>query len=162
VSAPWAGAAVVRGGCFAVLWWVLAGSTYGLPLAALSVAAATATSLALVPPGAWRWSARGFAAFVPFFFRESVLGGVDVARRALVPGAVLRPGFVDFRTTLPPGPARVFLMNAMNLLPGTLSTGERGDVVRVHVLDLELPTEARLRALEERVAVLFGHPRAGG
>jgi multicomponent Na+:H+ antiporter subunit E len=83
---------------------------------------------------------------------------VDVARRALSLHPRLRPGFVEFRTGLPPGPARVFLMNAMNLLPGTLSTGVRGDVLRVHVLDVELPTESRLRALEGRVAGLFGLP----
>lgn len=149
--------AALRAGAFALLWWVLAGgSAYQPLLAALSVAAATGASLALVPPGAWRWSAAGALRFLPFFLRESLLGGIDVARRAFSRRPPLRPGLVEFRTALPPGPPRVFLMSAMSLLPGTLATGVREATIRVHVLDLELPNEARLRALEARVAALFG------
>jgi multicomponent Na+:H+ antiporter subunit E len=150
-------AALVRVALFAALWVALTGgSRYGVALAALSVGAAAVASLALVPPGSWRWTVGGLARFLPFFLRESLLGGVDVARRALSPRPALRPGWVDFRFALPPGPARVFLMNAMNLLPGTLSVRVSADVVRVHVLDVTLPTEARLRALEARVGELFG------
>lgn len=150
-------AAALRAGAFALLWWILAGgSAYQPLLAALSVAAAAAASLALVPPGAWRWTAGGAVRFLPFFLRESLLGGLDVARRAFSRHPPLRPGIVDFRTALPPGPSRVFLMNAMSVLPGTLATGVRGATIRVHVLDLDLPNEARLRALEARVAALFG------
>jgi multicomponent Na+:H+ antiporter subunit E len=150
-------AAAVRAGLFALGWWAMGGGfAYQPLLAALAVAAATAASLALVPPRSWRWTLSGALRFLPFFLRESLAGGVDVARRAFSPTPRLRPGFVEFRTRLPPGPSRVFLMNAMNLLPGTLSARDRDGSILVHVLDLELPTEARLRALEARVAALFG------
>jgi multicomponent Na+:H+ antiporter subunit E len=155
-------AALIRALLFGGAWWALAGgSAYGLPLAAASVVAATAASLALSPPGRWRWTAAGVAGFVPFFLRQSVAGGVDVARRAFLRRMPLRPGFVAFRFRIASEPARVFMMNAMNLLPGTLSTRISGDVVRVHVLDVDMPTERVLRELEERVARLFGEGGSG-
>jgi multicomponent Na+:H+ antiporter subunit E len=155
-------AAVARGALFGAVWWVLTGGTaYGLPLAVASVAAATAASLALAPPGAWRWTARGFAAFIPFFLWQSASGGVDVARRAFLRRMPLAPGFIEYRFRLRSEAARVFMMNAMNLLPGTLSTRLHGDVVRVHVLDVGMDTEETLRALEVRVAALFGEEWKG-
>jgi multicomponent Na+:H+ antiporter subunit E len=120
------------------------------------VAGAPWASLALVPAGGWRWTVHGFLRFAPYFIVQSVRGGADVARRAFSRGPDLRPGYVDFRYTLPPGAPRVFMLGTMSLLPGTLSTRLRGDVLRVHVLDVEWPMEARLRELEARVAELYG------
>lgn len=150
-------AAAARALAIAALWWVLSGgSAYGPVVAAVSVAGATWASLALVPPGGWRWTVRGFLRFVPYFLVQSVRGGADVARRAFSRGPELRPGFVDFRFALPPGAPRVFMLGTTSLLPGTLSTHLRGDVLRVHVLDVEWLMEARLRELEARVAELYG------
>jgi multicomponent Na+:H+ antiporter subunit E len=142
---------------FAALWWMLTGgAAYGWSVAAVSVGAAAAVSLALAPPGGRRWSVRGFGAFAIYFLQQSLLGGVDVARRALAPRLRLSPGFVEYPLRLPPGPARSFLLCAINLLPGTLSFQVRGDVACIHVLDTTAPVDARVRTLEGKVAALFG------
>lgn len=59
--------------------------------------------------------------FVAWFLWQSLRGGADVARRALLPRTPLNPAFVSCRLTIPQGPARVFLINCLSLLPGTLS-----------------------------------------
>lgn len=141
----------------AAIWWALAeGSWYSPVLATTAIAAATAASLRLVPPGSWRWRPTGLLRFVPFFLRQSILGGVDVARRALDPRLPIAPGFLSYRFRLPPGPARVFFANTLSLLPGTLSTQLGADALRVHVLDLHRPVRRNAAELEARVADLFG------
>ena len=70
----------------ALLWIVLTGSaTDALPYGAVAVVVAAALSLRLYPAdrpgvGAWR-----VAVFLPRFLVQSVLGGLDVARRAFDP-----------------------------------------------------------------------------
>lgn len=154
---PWrARQVLLRAGLFALLWWVLVeGRIYGLALAVVVIGAAALTSLSLVPPGSWRLSAAGLARFLPYFLRQSLLGGTDVARRALHPRLPLRPGFFDYPLRLPEGPVRVFLANTVSLLPGTLSAELREDHLRVHLLDAGVPVHGRLGELEERVARLF-------
>lgn len=132
-------------GDFAAVW-------FGLPL----TLAGAAIALKLLPARARLWSPAGLLRFVPWFVRESVLGGADVARRALHPRLPLAPSFLAYTTALPEGPARTFLAGLISLLPGTLSAEWRGAELRVHVLDEALAVEDRLRLLERRVADLFG------
>jgi multisubunit Na+/H+ antiporter MnhE subunit len=76
-------AAAIRFAGFALVWMVLTGgSLYGWPVALATLFAATAASLALVPPGRWSVSPIGVARFVPFFLGYSARAGVDVALRA--------------------------------------------------------------------------------
>jgi multicomponent Na+:H+ antiporter subunit E len=148
---------LLRAGLFAALWWVLVeGSVYGWVLAVLTIAAATGTSLALLPPGRWRLRPAGLLRFVPFFFWQSVRGGVDVARRAFHPRLPIQPGEVVYPLRLPPGPARPFFAAVLSLLPGTLSIELLDDRVRIHALDDRLPVTETLRRLEHHVAALFG------
>ncbi|ANB01530.1 Na+/H+ antiporter subunit E [Ectothiorhodospira sp. BSL-9] len=149
---------VTLGACL-FLWWVLTegdpGSwTLGVPLAVLA-----ALSVFALPAGrpyriAWRQ-------VVPFglnFFWQSLVGGLDVSRRAFSPRLPLRPGFIDYPVTLPRGPALTFFMIVISLLPGTLSVGLHRDCVHVHVLDLGLDVQGSLADLERRVARLFALP----
>lgn len=151
------GALILRGGLLTAAWIVLTGASLAYwGLAALIIVAATATSLGVMPPGAWRWTALGLARFIPFFVHQSVRGGFDVSRRALRLRMPLDPGFVEYRLRLPAGPARVFFANSVSLQPGTASVGIEGEVLTVHALDLGMPVEESLRDLEARVAGLFG------
>jgi multicomponent Na+:H+ antiporter subunit E len=150
--------AVVRRGLLAAgLWWALTGGSLGAPvLAALVVASAGAISLALVPP-LGRVRPVGIVRFAAFFARESVRGGVDVARRALAPGrADVDPAFVEVVLRLEAPAPRLLLVGCTSLLPGTLSADLDGRRLVVHVLDPAMRWEATLAALQERVADLYG------
>jgi multicomponent Na+:H+ antiporter subunit E len=140
-----------------VLWCVLAESEpwADWPLAAAILAAALATSLALRPREYTRVRPFAVLRFVPWFLAQSVAGGVDVARRALSPRMPLRTGFVDVSLQLHPGLPRVAFVWIVSLLPGTAGVRLRGATLEVHVLDRELHTPEKLRALEERVRELF-------
>ncbi len=153
-------ATVVRAIGFLVFWLMLAGvNPADLPAAALAVAAATWTSLHLLPPGTWRLSPVGLARLVLRFPLQSVVAGVDVARRALDPRLPLRPGFVACPARLPPGTARDAFCTLTSLLPGTLpaGTGQDGTLL-IHCLDVGLPVAAQL-AREE---ALFADALCGG
>jgi multicomponent Na+:H+ antiporter subunit E len=156
-TAALARAALLRLLLLAVLWWVLVeGALGGWALTVLSLAAATAASLVLVPPGSMRLRGGGMARFVPYFVAQSVRGGFDVALRALDPRLPIRPGYHVHTLHLPEGAARTFFIAVVGLLPGTLSVEVLKGRVRVHVLDERMPVAATLRELEERVGAMFG------
>src|SRR5262245_5045723 len=92
---------------FAVLWLILpGGNPADLGAGAVATLAATWVSLRLLPPGMSRVRPTALARFALRFLHQSVVAGVDVARRALDPGLPLHPGFVVYPVGLPPGPAR--------------------------------------------------------
>jgi multicomponent Na+:H+ antiporter subunit E len=133
-------------------WWL------GVVAAGLGVWAHTA--LGGRQPG--RIRLRGAIPFIPWFLGQSARGGLDVARRALSPSLPLEPGFVTYRTRLPPGPARTFLVNCISLLPGTFTAEleEEGARLRVHVLAEPEQVPDQLRKVEAQVARLFGMTEA--
>lgn len=138
-------------------WLVLSGGSLSYPLLVLLiVVSATATSLIAIPPGAWNWRPAGMLRFLPFFVHQSILGGFDVSRRALAPHLPVQPGLVTYTLRLPPGPQRVFMVNAINLLPGTVVTTIDGDTLTIHAIDTDLPVQQNLDDLEAQVANLFG------
>lgn len=144
---------------FAALWWALTGGAAGSwVVGAPVVAAATAASRGLWPRDTGWWSPWGAVRFAAFFLRESVRGGVDVARRAFDPAMPLQPALLTLRSRLPPGPAQILLVDVMSLLPGTLSVDLDGQTVLLHVLDERAPIEAELRQLETRIAAMFRVP----
>jgi multicomponent Na+:H+ antiporter subunit E len=152
---------VSRALVFTVLWVLLSKNGWqDWPLAVAVVAAATASSLALWPAGerVWRW--RPLLGFAPFFLRESLVGGVDVARRAFSPRMPLQPELREIPLRLRGEGARVFFAWTVSLLPGTASVRLGEDRLRIHVLDARLPSGRKVRELEDRVAALFGE-RAG-
>lgn len=145
---------------FAVLWsictqgemssWVIGGPTVG---------AATLASVVLLPQRVWHWRLRGLVRFVPYFLVRSVLGSVDVARRALHPRLPLAPLLVEYPLRLQDDLARVFLVNTVSLLPGTLSAELHAEHLTVHALDGGVAgVSAELEVLEKLVAALFGTP----
>ncbi|MCJ1708362.1 Na+/H+ antiporter subunit E [Microbacterium sp. VKM Ac-2923] len=84
---------------------------------------------------------------------RSVVGGVDVARRALhLPRADIDPRWSEYETRLRSGPARVALALVMNLMPGSLSARLDGARLEVHVIDPSLDVHSSIAALEERLA----------
>ena len=144
-----------RAAVFALIWWALADAAaaswwIGVPAVLLAVI----TSMALLPPVSFTWYA--FVKFVPVFLVRSLLGGVDVARRAFHPAMPIAPDLVDYPLRLPPGLARVFMVNIVNLLPGTLCTEIGSHHLQIHVLDRHNNFTDELDAIERSIALMFG------
>jgi multicomponent Na+:H+ antiporter subunit E len=142
-------AAAFRAAGFLGLWLALVGADPAdLPAAAAAVVAATWTSLRLLPPGGSRRSFVAMARLALRFLRESVVAGVDVAKRALDPRLPLQPGFVTYPVRFPPGLARNAFTTLTSLLPGTVPAGEEKGQLVYHCLDVDQPVVAQLAAEE--------------
>jgi multicomponent Na+:H+ antiporter subunit E len=140
----------------AALWWGLAGEDarswlVGVPM----VLAATFVSGVLTPAVAWRWSWIGTVRFAGFFLRHSLIGGVDVAWRALHPRLPIQPGFVTIRLRLATAAARVCLANVISLLPGTLAANLAGEILVVHTVDARAPVTRNIQEVEVLIAAMF-------
>ncbi|SFF81929.1 Na+/H+ antiporter subunit E [Neptunomonas qingdaonensis] len=148
-----------RSGClravaFALIWWMLTTGAVGSWLVGVPmVLIATLVSLVLVPT--ILWSPSGVALFVPFFVWRSLYGGVDVAWRAFHPSLPIAPGLIEYPLRLSPGLPRVFMVNTVSLLPGTLSAELRADCLKVHVLDTRKNVLSELMVVEQAVARMF-------
>lgn len=143
--------ALARGAGLFALWIVLIQSLQpaDLVVGALTAAAATWVSLRLLPPDAGRVKFAALAARSPRFLWQSVLAGIDVARRALAPSMPLRTGYVAYRTNLPRGQARNAFATITSLLPGTVPAEDDASGILYHCLDTTQPVAEQL-ATEER------------
>jgi len=142
---------------FALLWLILAGTdptSWIIGVPAVMLAAVYARRLAGAPPA--DLSAPGIVRFVPYFLWQSLLGGLDVARRVLRPRLRIAPGFHRYPLRLTNPAARVFFLDSVTLLPGTLSADMREGVIELHALDAAADPAPALADLERRVGLLFG------
>jgi multicomponent Na+:H+ antiporter subunit E len=147
-------ALLIRGGLFALFWWSLTDGDQSSWLVGLpTVALAIIVSCYFLPQSSILLS--GIPKFSLFFLIHSLKGGFDVAWRAFHPRLPLIPDVVEYKLQLPHELARVFMVNTVSLLPGTLSAGLEHDVLKVHVLDTTTNFVAELELLEKNVAGLF-------
>ena len=138
---------------FGVVWAILTGGqgwAVGVPV--ILLASATTPPLQRVSRG----SITGLFRFLPYFVWNSLLGGIDVAWRALHPRLPIEPRLLEYEMALDLPAARILMANTVTLLPGTLSADLRGRILVVHVLDGHSSIAERLADLERRVADLFG------
>ncbi len=152
-------AAAVRAALFLGFWLMISGwDATDLPAGLAAVGVATWASLALLPAPKSRLRFMALLALALDFFRQSVVSGFDVARRALRPRLQLQPGFVTYPLRLPPGNARSAFCALASLLPGALPTGtdDRGALL-VHCLDVGQPIAAELAAEESLFIRMLGH-----
>jgi len=148
---------LMRMALLAGLWWIIVQGRADAWLVGLpAVALATMASVSLSGHGHPRVSITGLVGFVSLFLRESISGGVDVARRTLRPRLHIQPGFRRYRLHLDDPPGRVLLVNCISLLPGTLAADLDGDQVELHMLDSRVDPEPELLRLEQSIASLFG------
>ena len=94
--------------------------------------------------------------FIPFFLEQSLKGGWESALFAIHPKKSVRPGFLSFNTRLPEGRVRLYFVNIVSLLPGTVSAQLQGDELTIHALDIRADNQRALAECEQRIAVLFG------
>ena len=149
---------------FFALWIMLTGSNAAdLVAGAVAAVGATWASMRLLSPNAGSVRPVALAWFALRFLRQSVIAGVDVARRAFDPRLPLHPGFVVYPVGLPRGPARNMFTTLMSLLPGTVPTGsDQGGGLLIHCLDIEQPLAAQLAAEEALFAKVVGRPGTYG
>jgi multicomponent Na+:H+ antiporter subunit E len=162
-SSVWA--IVWRVAAFVALWLILVGGPdpADRPAGIVAIAAATWASLRLLPPGRARFSPMAACRLVLRFLRQSIVAGADVAWRALDPRLPLRPGFVNYRAQLPPGPALNAFCALTSLAPGTLPAGrdDSGAIV-VHCLDVGQAVASHLAADEALFTRALGQGRNDG
>ncbi|MET0072516.1 MAG: Na+/H+ antiporter subunit E [Candidatus Thiodiazotropha sp.] len=144
-------------GLSALTWFLLTGSDWkswlvGLPVVVL----ASWSILRLRGPAGGRFDLMGLLRFLPYFVRESVLGGIDVVSRVMHPTMRIAPGFFDYRMQLTQSSARLLFVNSLSLLPGTLAADLDGDTLRIHALDRGLDLKGELVRLERMVAAVYG------
>jgi multicomponent Na+:H+ antiporter subunit E len=128
-----------------------------LPIGFGASALALWISLSLLPPTAIRPRLAPLAKLSLRFLSCSIIAGVDVARRALLPRLDLRPGFVAVPFILPPGVARNAFLVYSSLQPGTLPTSAEGEMLQVHGLDILQPIVASIEADEALFKKAIGH-----
>ena len=121
-----------------------------LVVGVLASAYAGWVSLRLLPPAKGRVRLGTMLLLLPRFLWQSLVAGIDVARRAFSPRVNLNPGFVRYRTQLPPGSARSAFELIASLLPGSVARNEGPDHIEFHCLDVAQPVQEQLAA-EERV-----------
>lgn len=158
----WLTAIVLRALLLTVAWVSLSGwdadyAAYGL----LSVGAATALSLALLPPAregvrGWPGRAWGSLRLAGWFLTQAAVGGADVAWRAVRRTPDIAPEVVSAPFLLPAGPGRNMAMLLMNLMPGTMVQRAGSDGVQLHTLALELRPVEQWEQLQRRVARAYG------
>ncbi len=148
-----------RASALALVWWILTRGDWGSWIFGAPVIAAVVfwrLEEGAADHGRFRpWQ---LVTFLPHFFWKSLTGSCDVAWRALNPRMPISPAITPFVFRLPPGSvARVFCANCFSMLPGTLSAAWNDDTLLVHLLVDGPEPIADLRALEDRVAAMFGH-----
>lgn len=95
--------------------------------------------------------------FVPYFISRSVLGGLDVAWRALRPGTHIDPALFIYPTMLRTEGARVFMALVASLMPGTLACQAGETSLQMHVISGTREQFIReMQRLETWTAKLFG------
>lgn len=159
------GAWLVRGLGYLALWIVLMGwAPDQLLFGAVTAAVAAWISLKLLPAGTLRLRPLHLLALLPRFLWQSVVAGVDVARRAFDPRLPLAPGFIVYRPRLAPGMARTAFTSYSSLLPGTVPCGEVDGGVVYHCLDTGQPIVEQLGIEEARLAqaIVPGDPDIDG
>ncbi len=123
-----------------------------LLVGALASGAAAWASVRLLPPASGRVRLGALLLLLPRFLWQSLVAGLDVARRAFAPRLNLQPGFVDYRTQLPPGSARSAFELIASLMPGSVPSGEREQAIEFHCLDTRQPVAEQLAAEERAYA----------
>jgi multicomponent Na+:H+ antiporter subunit E len=141
---------------FAFLWWLITDGQFsswiiGIP----AILFATWTFLRLNPKSGRYISPLGLLRFIPFFLIESLRGGIDVATRTLQPTLNIKPGFYCYQVKLEESAERVFFINCVNLLPGTLTADIHEDHMEIHLLSEDIDPGAGLSRLEEAVGQVF-------
>ena len=146
-------------------FWLLLARPWELALAEAALAdlavgliaatLATRVSLRLLPPAPGRLRVGALTRLVGRFLWQSIVGGLDVARRAFDPRLPLNPGFLRYPSRLPGGTPRAVYGALTSLVPGTLPVGSDPDGALIyHCLDVDQPIAEGLARDEAALAAI--------
>ena len=157
-------AALLRGAGFFGFWLLLARPSAfawaDLAVGLLAAALATWASLQLLAPGPSRLRYGALLRLVARFLWQSLVAGLDVARRVFDPRLPIKPGYLAYPVRIPDGPRRAAFGAFTSLMPGTLPVGTDPDGSLVyHCLDLDQPIASGLARDEALVAAAQGGER---
>lgn len=150
--------AITRWIGFLIFWMLLASpdwagpaidSSVDIAVGVLAAAAATWTSLRLLPPmpGWLRYGALTRLALLLLW--QSVVSSVVVLLQAFSPRPSIKPGFLVYPVRIAPGTARAAFGALTAMVPGTAPVGADGNGAMVyHCLDLAQPVEDDLALVE--------------
>lgn len=133
-------------------WFILVGGQLSdLWFVALIIILTTIISLYCIPEGVWNLKPFAVLAFIPFFIKNSIRGGWDVARRTFYRSIPLSPDFIT--VNLSKDKAKdLILIWTISLLPGTASCEIQGETLIVHVLDKNLPVAEEIEILQKQIS----------
>jgi len=152
---------ILRWAGYFVFWVLLIGFKPGdLVVGLFAATVATWVSLKLLQPGALNMRAVDLLRYSAHFFWQSVVAGIDVARRAFSPQMPLQPGFVRYSCRYPRGPARNAFAVFTSLMPGTVVVEDAAGSLLYHCLDTSQPVAAQLAREETEVSRLLPGERA--
>lgn len=148
------GVVAVRALLYFGIWIVVdqSASPANLAVGVAATLAATWVSIRLLPPDTGRVRLGVLLLLLPRFLWQSLVAGIDVARRAFSPRMPLEPGFVDYPVGLPRGSARNAFELISSLMPGSVPTAETDTRIEYHCLDVKLPVVEQLAAEERAYA----------
>ena len=154
-------AALARGAGFLGFWVVLIGfGPADLAVGLIAAAAATWTSLRLLPPQPGRVRLTAVVSLIPHFLWKSVVAAW-MSRGARSIHVPLRPGFIAYRVGFAPGPACNVFAAITSLMPGTVPCADEDGALIYHCLDIGQPVVEELAEEERRLAQAREAPRDG-
>ena len=150
--------AITRWIGFLVFWMLLASPDWGgawtdsaveMAVGLLAAAAATWTSLRLLPPIPGRLRYGALVRLALLLLWQSVVSSVVLLLQAFSPRPSINPGFLVYPARIAPGTARAAFGALTAMVPGTAPVGTDGDGVMVyHCLNLTQPVEDDLALVE--------------
>jgi multicomponent Na+:H+ antiporter subunit E len=156
-------ALLVRGLCLLLLWVALIGPAPKDLLVGLVAGAVGVWASTLLWPAGGALSPVGFIRFLLRFLLQSVVAGLDVARRAFARQPDLQPGFTTCRSSVPSGLARDSACAVMSLQPGKLPVSIAADgTLLIHCLDLREAVAEQVAADEMAFCRILGSERRDG
>jgi multicomponent Na+:H+ antiporter subunit E len=148
-----------RGLGLVAVWWILTGGdstswTIGGPVVALAL------FLTIMWPNDHPTAFSPCDRLLPPFFPAPLLARWSRRGLARLPARAtdFTQAMIDYPLRLPPDDSsRIFFVNTLNLLPGTITVDMAENALRIHLLTQGVDVIARLIELESRVGRLFGH-----
>ena len=104
----------------------------------------------------WLINPTKFLSFLYYFFVQSLRGGWDIAKLALIPKSTLSSGMISYHTDLVTGSQIFTFMQVLSLLPGTVCAKHRGCEITIHVLNLNSFNRTEIDDCQVRVSELLG------